>query len=174
MFFKDPQVAPRINGSCLRKGENLPQEKLNTPIIVNLDDDTDMDDEAASIVEVHDEADSQREESNAFQVLMNRGKPIQYKSSMPEQPADEAELKERLNELKSKRKERLTALADKKGYSRKKLAELEEGERIDKSIEERMKVFKGSNEDVTHKRDESIELPMKNNRHSGNLLDYFR
>ncbi|XP_011337691.1 uncharacterized protein LOC105279536 isoform X2 [Ooceraea biroi] len=177
---KDSKLAAEMNGSQSEKIKNILQnQKLNTPIILDLDDDPsndakNIDDKDTSNAELCNEAGSQREESNAFQLLMNRSKPIQYKSPLP-QPVEEVELKEKITELKSKRKEKLIALADKKGYSKKKLAELEEGERIEKNIEDRMRVFKGDNKDnVTHRKDENIELPLKNNKqHSGNLLDYF-
>lgn len=152
---------------------------MSSIIIVDLDDDSDDDtknvsDEDSGSIEHVDASGSQREESNAFQVLMSRSKPIQYKLPLP-QPVEEEELKEKLNELKSKRKEKLIALADKKGYSKRKLVELEESEKIEKTIEDRMRFFKGNNNgDVTLKKDDNMELLSKNKQHSGNLLDYFR
>jgi len=171
-----------MNRSHLTKIKNVLQDKkkLNVPIIIDLDnnsnDTKDFDDENVSEIydiESHDTG-SQREESNAFQVLMNRNKPIQYKSVLSE-PIEE-ELKEKIIELKSKRKEKLMILADKKGYSKRKLAELEEAERIEKNIEDRMKFFKdNSKNDVIHKKDDNIELSLRNNKQvSGNLLHYFR
>jgi hypothetical protein len=181
-FSKDPNLAAEMNRSHSTKIKNVLQDKkeLNVPVIIDLDDNSndakDFDDENASEIydiESHD-ADSQREESNAFQVLMNRNKPIQYKSVLS-QPIEE-ELKEKIIELKSKRKEKLMILADKKGYSKRKLAELEEAERIEKNIEDRMKFFKdNSKNDVILKKDDNIELSLRNNKQvSGNLLDYFR
>lgn len=121
---------------------------------------------------------SQREESNAFQLLMNRGKPIQYKL-LPQQSMEDIKCKEKLDNIKDlrvKHKEKMIALADKKGYSKKKIAEMEEGERIEKNIENRMKFFKSNiTDDSTPKRDDNIELSIKNSKQqSGNLLDYFR
>lgn len=171
-----------MNESQLEKVKNDLQNKkqLNTPIFVDLDDESqndinNIDDESVSNTELYNETNSQREESNAFQVLMNRSKPIHYKSPLP-QPVEEVDLKEKMNEIRSKRKEKLIALADKKGYSKRKVAEVEEGERIEKNIEDRMRFFKSSNKnDVTDKNDNSTELSLKNNKqHSGNLLDYFR
>ncbi|XP_050460172.1 uncharacterized protein LOC126856044 isoform X2 [Cataglyphis hispanica] len=123
------------------------------------------------------EVGSQREESNAFQVLMNRSKPIQYKELSP-QSIEDIENKEKLDdikELRSRHKEKLIALADKKGYSKRKIAEMEEGERIEKNIENRMRFFKSDvTDDIAHKRNDSIGLSIKNNKQqSGNLLDYF-
>lgn len=133
-------------------------------------------DETESKVEFLNEIDSPREESNAFQVLMSRSKPIQYKL-LPQQPIEDIENKEKLDyvkELRSKCKEKLTVLADKKGYSKRKMAEIEEGERIEKNIENRIRFFKGENKgNIIHK-DNSFELSIKTNKQSGNLLDYFR
>ncbi|XP_077278918.1 enhanced level of genomic instability 1 [Temnothorax americanus] len=131
-------------------------------------------DETESNVE-HSEIDSQREESNAFQVLMSRSKPIRYK--LPRQSTEDYENKDKSDnakELKSKYKEKLIALADKKGYSKRKMAEIEEGERIEKNIENRTRVFKGENKtNVIHKKDNSFEASTKSTKQSGNLLNYF-
>jgi len=133
--------------------------------------------EIESNIEFHNEIGSQREESNAFQVLMSRSKPIQYKLP-PQQPIEDIESKEKsdyVKELKSKCKEKLIALADKKGYSKRKMMEIEEGEKIEKNIENRMKFFKSESKDnIIHKKDSSFELSIKTNKQSGNLLDYFR
>ncbi|XP_070152901.1 enhanced level of genomic instability 1 isoform X3 [Polyergus mexicanus] len=123
------------------------------------------------------EVDSRREESNAFQVLMNRSKPIQYKE-LPQQSIEDIENKKKLDdvkELRSRHKEKLIVLADKKGYLKRKIAEMEEGERIEKNIENRMRFFKSDvTDDITCKRNDSIGLSIKNNKQqSGNLLDYF-
>ena len=168
-----------INKNQSEETKNISQEqKLNNQIIMNLNgslnDKVNFKDETESNVEFHDEIDSQRKESNAFQVLMNRSKPIQYKSP-PQQPIDsENKEKSDLKEFRSKCKEKLIALADKKGYSRKKIAEMEEGEKIEKNIENRIKFLKGENKSNIHEKDNSFELSIKTNKQSGNLLDYFR
>uniref|UniRef100_A0A0C9RI96 ATAD5 protein n=1 Tax=Fopius arisanus TaxID=64838 RepID=A0A0C9RI96_9HYME len=107
--------------------------------------------------------------SNAFQVLMTRSKPIQYlpqKPLSPEQEATEAKKNQDIKNRMKQNKEKLTALADKKGHSKRKLAEAEEAERIEKRLENRAKVFKRL------KREE--EPPgNQNQRHSGGLHNYF-
>lgn len=160
---------------------NISQEKELNEQIVDLDDSSNnsvnYNNETESNAEFHNEIGSQREESNAFQVLMSRSKPIQYKLPL-QQPIEDTESKEKANntkELRSKCKEKLIALADKKGYSKRKMAEIEEGEKIEKNIENRIRFFKGESKDnVVQKKDNSFELSIKNNKQSGNLLDYFR
>lgn len=154
--------------------------ELSEQIIIDLDnssnDSTKNINEVES-VELCNEVGSQREESNAFQVLMNRNKPIQYKELSP-QSIEDIENKEKLDdikELRSRHKEKLIALADKKGYSKRKIAEMEEGEIIEKNIENRMRFFKSDvTDDIAHKRNDSIGLSKNNKQQSGNLLDYFR
>lgn len=159
------------------------RKELSEQFIIDLDtsnDSTKNINEAKNVsnIELCNEVDSQREESNAFQVLMNRSKPIQYKE-LPQQSIEDIENKKKLDdvkELRSRHKEKLIVLADKKGYSKRKIAEMEEGERIEKNIENRMRFFKSDvTDDITHKRNDSIGLSIKNNKQqSGNLLDYFR
>jgi len=168
-----------INGNQSEEIKTISQEQgLNEH--VNLDyssnNSINLNAEIESNIEFYNEIGSQREESNAFQVLMSRSKPIQYKLP-PQQPLEDIESKEKsdyVKELKSKCKEKLIALADKKGYSKRKMVEIEEGERIEKNIENRMKFFKSDSKDTIHKKDSSFELSIKTNKQSGNLLDYFR
>ncbi|XP_018056078.1 PREDICTED: replication factor C subunit 1 [Atta colombica] len=174
---KHSKSTVEINKNQSEETKNISQEqKLNNQIIMNLNgslnDKINFKDETESNVEFH-EIDSQRKESNAFQVLMSRSKPIQYKSP-PQQPID-SENKEKSDskEFRSKCKEKLIALADKKGYSRKKIAEMEEGEKIEKNIENRIRFLKGENKSNIHEKDSSFELSIKTNKQSGNLLDYF-
>jgi len=112
--------------------KNILQDKteFNEQIIIDsngssTDNTKNINDRNLSNVEFCDEIDSQREESNAFQVLMNRSKPIQYKV-LPQQSTEDVECKQKAldeaKELKSKYKEKLIALADKKGYLKKKIA----------------------------------------------------
>ncbi|XP_044590455.1 ATPase family AAA domain-containing protein 5 isoform X2 [Cotesia glomerata] len=90
-----------------------------------------------------------REEPNAFHVLMTRNKPgkiICTKKSTDEGEEDQLEIKNS-QELKSKlkkNKEKLITLADKKGYTKRKLREKEEEEIIEKQVENRIKMFKGN------------------------------
>ncbi|KAG5348082.1 ATAD5 protein, partial [Acromyrmex charruanus] len=166
-----------INRNHSEETGNISQEqKLNNQIVMNLNgclnDNVNSKDETESSIEFHDEVDSQRKESNAFQVLMSRSKPIQYKSP-PQQPIEDSENKEKSKEFRSRCKEKLIALADKKGYSRKKIAEMEEGEKIEKNIENRIRFFKGENKSNILEKDNSFELSIKTNKQSGNLLNYF-
>ncbi|XP_012262398.2 ATPase family AAA domain-containing protein 5 [Athalia rosae] len=90
---------------------------------------------------------SLRAESNAFEVLMTRVKPPRYTALPTPSPREvEMELKKsksyksKLNETKAK----LAVLADRKGYSKRKLAEIEEAELIEKRLEKRAKLFRSS------------------------------
>ncbi|XP_014472510.1 PREDICTED: ATPase family AAA domain-containing protein 5 [Dinoponera quadriceps] len=178
------KLGAAMSGNKSRNVRNISQgengethgNKLDEQIVVDLIDSSDD----TPIKSVHDgglanarfcDDDSQREESNAFQVLMSRGKPIQYKT--PPQQSVEAECHEKSSEakeLRSKRKEKLIALADKKGYLKRKLTDAEEGERIERNIENRMKIFKSNN----NGKDDGAELSIKNNKQlSGGLLNYF-
>ncbi|XP_012543644.1 ATPase family AAA domain-containing protein 5 [Monomorium pharaonis] len=176
-FEKHSKRTVKTNGNQSEETDNISQEKeLNEQIIVDFDNSSNgvinCNDE--SNVEFHNEIGSQREESNAFQILMSRSKPIQYKS--PQQSTEGIESTEKLDyvkEFKLKCKEKLIVLADKKGYSKKKIAEMEEDEKIERNIENRMRFFKvESKSNGIHKKDHSFDLPIKN-KHSSNLLDYF-
>lgn len=174
-------------GNESRNMENISQDvnsktnknKLDEQVVMNLIDSSDEEtplknvhDESLSDVKFCDDIGFQREESNAFQVLMSHSKPIQYKSP-PQQSIEDVKFNEKssdVKELKSKHKERLIALADKKGYSKRKLADAEESERIEQNIENRVKLFKCDN-----RKDDTTELSIKSNKQlSGSLLDYFR
>jgi len=170
-----------INGNQSEEIRTISQEQELNEQHINLDYSSNnsiinLNAEIESNIEFYNEIGSQREESNAFQVLMSHSKSIQYK--LPPQSIEDIESKEKsdyVKELKSKCKEKLIALADKKGYSKRKMVEIEEGERIEKNIENRMKFFKSESKDSTiHKKDGNIELSIKTNKQSGNLLDYFR
>ncbi|XP_053596829.1 ATPase family AAA domain-containing protein 5 [Microplitis demolitor] len=97
-----------------------------------------------------DELTNGREESNAFHVLMTRNKSVKVNStkrSSEEGKEDSSEIKnsqEIKNKLKQN-KEKLITLADKKGYTKRKIREREEEEKIEKQIENRIKMFKGNN-----------------------------
>lgn len=184
LIFKGSKFASEINGNDSEKTKNIVQDKTEVSKRRIIDSDNSLNDSIKNMNEIENtlnelcnEIGSQREESNAFQVLMNRSKPIQYKL-LPQQSVENIECKEKLDDikqLKSKRKEKLIALAAKKGYSKKKIIEVEEGERIEKRIENRMRFFKSDvTDDVTHNKNESIELSLKNKQQSGNLLNYFR
>ncbi|XP_070524431.1 enhanced level of genomic instability 1 isoform X2 [Cardiocondyla obscurior] len=181
---KHSKLTMKMNGSQTEKIRNNSQnEELNEKNVIDVISSSknnniiDFNDEAASNIDIHDEIDSQREESNAFQVLMSRNRPIQYKSPPQQYTEDFENNKEKLDhvkEYKAKCKEKLTALADKKGYSKRKAAEIEEGEKIEKNIENRIRFFKSENKNnIMHKKDNSFEISMKNTKQSGNLLNYF-
>lgn len=158
-----------------RAGDNLDNGSADNGSMVEMEDDSDggnifspkkveKKDENG---EKKDENGEKKESSNAFQVLMTRSKPIQYLPPKPVSPEQEAEQKEAKAKLKQN-KDKLTALADKKGYSKRKLAEAEEAERIEKRLETRAKVFKRI------KRDEDQAPVNQNQRNSGGLHNYFR
>lgn len=172
-----------MNGNRSRKlKKNLVQEismenkiskkQLSKKIVLSVVDSSsdDMEDVKNENVSIDDTREP--EETNAFQVLMNRNKPIQYKSQM-QQSLDDTENYEESDYIKakkSKRKEKIVALADKRGYSNRKQAEAKESEKIEQAIEDRMRFYKS---DV--KNDGSNTLEIKNSKQlSGSLLDYFR
>lgn len=182
LTFKDPKLATEIShGNQSENAKYILQnnKEPNEQIIVDLDNS--INDSTNNISEAENALNaglcniigSQREESNAFQLLMNHSKPLQYKL-LPQQSVEEKF--DNIKDLRSKHKEKLMALADKKGYSKKKIAEMEEGEKIEKNIENRMRFFKRNiADDSVPKRNDNIELSIKNNKQqSGNLLDYFR
>ncbi|XP_032669231.1 ATPase family AAA domain-containing protein 5 [Odontomachus brunneus] len=184
---QDSEKLTLMVGNKSRNMENVSQDinsrtsknKLDEQTVMDLIDSSndipmkndDDSHESLSDVKLCDDIGTQREESNAFQVLMSRSKPIQYKLPL-QQSIEDVKLNEKSSdakELKSKHKERLITLADKKGYSKRKLADAEESERIEKSIEDRVKLFKRDN-----RKDDSTDLSIKSNRQlSGSLLDYF-
>lgn len=179
-IFKLSKSTVEINENQSEERNISQEQELNNQIVMNLDsslsNSVNSKDKIELNIEFHDEIGSQREESNAFQVLMSHSKPIQYKSPL-QQPIEDSENKKKLDakEFRSRCKEKLIALADKKGYSTKKIAEMEEGEKIEKNIENRIRFFKGESKSNIHKKDkDSFELSIKTNKQSGNLLDYFR
>ncbi|KAG8038902.1 hypothetical protein G9C98_003209 [Cotesia typhae] len=96
-----------------------------------------------------DEQVNGKEGPNAFHLLMTRNKPgkiVCTKKSTDEAEEDQIEIKNS-QELKNKlkqNKEKLITLADKKGYTKRKLCEKEEEEIIEKQVENRVKMFKGN------------------------------
>lgn len=120
-----------------------------------------------------DNEDNNSEESNVFQILMNRNKPVQQASPTKLSPQSEERNAAKSEEYKEKLKrckERLVALADKKGYSKKKLAEVEEEERIEQTIQNRIKTFTAEG-----KKDHSMNTTVLSQKQpSGSLLNYFR
>ena len=116
--------------------------------------------------------DSNSEESNVFKILMNRNKPVQQASPTELSPQSEERNATKSEEYKEKlkrSKERLIALADRKGYSKKKLAEVEEGERIEQTIQNRIKTF--TTEGKKNGNMNATVLSQK--QPSGSLLNYF-
>lgn len=113
-----------------------------------------------------------REESNAFQILMNRNKVSHCVSPVKLFPQNEEATNKKAEEYREKlkrSKEKLIALADKKGYSKRKLAEMEEAEKIEQIIQSRVKLFKGE------EKKNNASTTVLNHKHSpGSLLNYFR
>ena len=113
-----------------------------------------------------------REESNAFQILMNRNKMVHCVSPVKLFPQNEEITNKKSEEYREKlkrSKEKLIALADKKGYSKRKLAEMEEAEKIEQMIQSRVKLFKGE------EKKNNLSTTVLNQKHSpGSLLNYFR
>lgn len=180
LIFKHSKFAVKMDENQSEETRNILQEKeLNEQIVADTNNSPDNsiinfnDETVKSDIEFHNEIGSQREESNAFQVLMSRSKPIQYK--LP--PIEDIESKEKSDyakELRSKCKEKLITMADKKGYSKRKITEMEESEKIEKNIQNRMRFFKGESKNNIQKKDNSFEVSIKNTKQSGNLLNYFR
>ncbi|XP_043527422.1 ATPase family AAA domain-containing protein 5 [Frieseomelitta varia] len=112
-----------------------------------------------------------REESNAFQILMNRNKVVHCVSPVKLFPQNEEVTNKKSEEYREKlkrSKEKLIALADKKGYSKRKLAEMEEAEKIEQMIQSRVKLFKGE------EKKNNLSTTVLNHKHSpGSLLNYF-
>ncbi|XP_053981317.1 ATPase family AAA domain-containing protein 5 isoform X1 [Hylaeus volcanicus] len=109
------------------------------------------------------------EESNAFKIIMSSNKPMQRISptKLPS-PTDETTRNTEEYRKKIKRsKERLIALADKKGYSKRKLSEIEEGEKVDRIIQNRIKAFK-----MGEKKD-NVSTPVLTQRQPHGILNYF-
>ncbi|XP_076242748.1 enhanced level of genomic instability 1 isoform X2 [Calliopsis andreniformis] len=112
------------------------------------------------------------EGSNAFQILMSRNKVTQQisptKLTVPNEEVNikkSEESKERLR----RSKEKLIALADKKGYSKRKLEELEEGERVEQIIQNRIKILK-----MEGKKNDNENTPVLSQKQPpGSLLNYF-
>ncbi|KOC65862.1 ATPase family AAA domain-containing protein 5 [Habropoda laboriosa] len=114
---------------------------------------------------------SNREDSNAFQILMSRNKPVQFVSPtkfLLQSEDVNAKKSEKCKEKLKHSKAKLIALADKKGYSRRKLAEIEEGEKIERIIQNRMKFFKEG-----EKKDTPTTTVLSHKQPPGNLLNYF-
>lgn len=112
------------------------------------------------------------EGSNAFQILMSRTKPTQIspKKLVPQNEETNAKKSEEYREKLKRSKERLTILADKKGYSKRKLSEIEEGEKIEEIIQNRIKAFK-----VEGKKDDNMNATVLSQKQPpGSLLNYFR
>lgn len=121
----------------------------------------------------NDKTESIREESNAFQILMSRNKTGQCISPiklLPQKEEINIKKSEEYKEKLKQSKEKLVALADRKGYSKRKLIEVEEGEKIEQMIQNRIKFFKGE-----EKTDNSISTAVLNHKQpAGSLLNYFR
>ncbi|XP_076655766.1 enhanced level of genomic instability 1 [Halictus rubicundus] len=122
---------------------------------------------------VNDKEDNNHEESNAFQILMNRKKQGQSLSPTKLPSTDEANIK-KSEEYKiklKKTKEKLVALADKKGYSKRKLLEIEEGEKIEHIIQTRIKSFTKDEKKDTN--GETNVVTQTQTQSCSSLLNYF-
>lgn len=132
-----------------------------------------IDDIEVVTIDSNNEIENSREESNAFQILMNRNKVVQYVSPIKVLTQNEevnSRKSEEYREKLKRSKEKLIALADKKGYSKRKLAEMEEGEKIEQIIQNRIKLFKGE-----ERKDSNMSTTILNHKQSGgSLLNYFR
>ena len=119
-----------------------------------------------------DSDDNNSEVSNVFQILMNRNKPVQQASPTRLSPQSDERNVAKSEEYKEKLKrtnEKLVALADKKGYSKKKLVEVEEAERIEQTIQNRIKTFTAEG-----KKDGNMNTTVLCQKQpSGSLLNYF-
>lgn len=110
------------------------------------------------------------EESNAFQIIMSRNKPMQSPTKFLSQTEEtNTTNSEEYREKLKRSKERLIALADKKGYSKRKLLQIEEGEKMERIIQNRIKTFKRE-----EKKDNVGTSVLNQKQPHGNLLDYFR
>ncbi|XP_060815268.1 ATPase family AAA domain-containing protein 5 [Bombus pascuorum] len=131
-----------------------------------------IDDIEVVTIDSNNEIENSREESNAFQILMNRNKVLQYVSPIKVLPQNEevnSRKSEEYREKLKRSKEKLIALADKKGYSKRKLAEMEEGEKIEQIIQNRIKLLKGE-----ERKDSNTSTTILNHKQSGgSLLNYF-
>ncbi|XP_024938711.1 ATPase family AAA domain-containing protein 5 isoform X2 [Cephus cinctus] len=115
----------------------------------------------------------ERVESNAFDVLMTRNKPVELNPPPQLSPQEAEHLAKKGEETKTKlkqNKEKLTSLADKKGYAKRKLAELEESERIEKRIHNRTKMFK---QEAKKDSSEIVNSSTGQRQNTHNLLNYF-
>ncbi|XP_078037453.1 enhanced level of genomic instability 1 [Augochlora pura] len=128
----------------------------------------DKEPEVIDIVNISENEDDNREESNAFQILMNRKKQVHSLSPKKHAQTDEAKSEEYKIKLKQT-KEKLVTLADKKGYSKRKLTEIEEGEKIECTIQNRIKFFK---KDATRESNEEATV-VSQSQSCSNLLNYF-
>lgn len=107
-------------------------------------------------------------------MLMTRNKPIQYSTPPQVSPDEVAALEAKKEETKSKmkqNKEKLINLATKRGYKKRKLAEVEEAEKIEKRIQNRTKMFKLNKKKESPDRMDDVTNEQK--RSSGSLHDYF-
>ncbi|XP_017890426.1 ATPase family AAA domain-containing protein 5 isoform X2 [Ceratina calcarata] len=137
-----------------------------------------IDDDTMELINVdpNDEGESGKDEcsSNAFAILMGHNKPVaqcpaaQTKFSPPDAKAD-AKRSEECREKLKRTKERLEALADKRGRSKRKVAEMEESEKIEEMIKDRLKLFKGEKK----KDNGAITTNLSQKQSAGTLLNYF-
>ncbi|XP_076749848.1 enhanced level of genomic instability 1 [Xylocopa sonorina] len=116
------------------------------------------------LINVDSDNDNDREQSNAFQILMGHTKPIQCVSPTKIIPqSEEANLKKSC-EYKEKLKR-----SKEKSHSKKKLVDAEESEKIEQSKQNHIKLFKGQ-----EKKDNGTgEAALNYKQQTGTLLNYF-
>ncbi|XP_076632832.1 enhanced level of genomic instability 1 isoform X1 [Colletes latitarsis] len=125
------------------------------------------------IIDSSDNDECYHKESNAFQIIMSRNnKSIQQTPQirvLSQNKEIDAGNSEEYKEKLKRSKEKLIALADKKGYSKRKLFELEESEKVERIIQNRIKAFKKE-----EKKDNVRSTVLSQRQPQGNLLNYFR
>lgn len=134
-----------------------------------------IDEEESIDIDSNDEIENDKAVSpNAFAILMGHNKSlapcfVQMKQLSPPEAEGNvkrsAEYKEKLIGIK----EKLEALADKRGYSKRKVAEMEESEQIEEMIKDRLKLFKGEKK----KDNSTITSSLNQKQSAGTLFNYF-
>ncbi|KAK2577142.1 hypothetical protein KPH14_003302 [Odynerus spinipes] len=126
----------------------------------------------SSGTEINKELTEMDTSSNAFHVLMNQNKTINYISSVHSLLQNDILSKSVKNKSEKKVKqckEKFIAIEDKKDYSKRKLREVEEDDEIEEIVEKRMKLF---TESTKVDNDNSTIIDRKKNT-SSNLLQFF-
>lgn len=115
---------------------------------------------------------SQHKESNAFHVLMNRNKTVNYISpvhSLLKNDVFSESVKNESNTKLKQCKSKVLAFVNKKNYSKRKVREMEEGDKMEEILEKRMKLFT----DHTNIHNNNSVIINDQNNTSNNLLQFF-